>query len=223
MPERLPLAIYGAGGFARETLELVRDINADEAKWEILGFLDDDEEKWGRTLNDAPVIGGMDWLIERSVPPHLCLGIGSPAAKRRVVERVRPNVASFATLIHPSVVRSRHVDIGEGVTIAAGNILTANIALGNFVLLNLACTVGHDCVLGSYCTIAPGVNISGNVRIGTGCDIGTGSSIVQGVGIGEWSIVGAGAAVSKDLPANCTAVGVPAKPIKQRDAGWHLV
>jgi acetyltransferase-like isoleucine patch superfamily enzyme len=40
--------------------------------------------------------------------------------------------------------------------------------------------------------------------------------------IGPWTIVGAGAAVTGDLPANCTAVGVPARPIKTRPDGWHL-
>jgi acetyltransferase-like isoleucine patch superfamily enzyme len=39
--------------------------------------------------------------------------------------------------------------------------------------------------------------------------------------VGEWSIVGAGAVVTKELPSNITAVGAPAKVIKQRDAGWQ--
>ena len=77
--------------------------------------------------------------------------------------------------------------------------------------VNLACTIGHDAVLSEDVTLAPGVNISGNVFVGEGCDLGTGAKVIQGRTLGEWSVIGAGAVVSADLPANCTAVGVPAR------------
>lgn len=216
-----PLAIYGAGGFAREVRELVRDINAEKARWDLIGFLSDDPGTWGTVVNDLPVLGGQRWLEEQSWDAAVVLGIGGPAPKRRLAERLRGVVRDWPTLVHPNVVTSTYVTYGVGAVVTAGNVLTANIQLADFAMLNLACTVGHDCVLGQYVTISPGVNISGNVRIGDGCDIGTGAAIIQGVEIGEWSIVGAGAVVAQSLPANCTAVGVPAKVIKQRDAGWQ--
>jgi acetyltransferase EpsM len=40
------------------------------------------------------------------------------------------------------------------------------------------------------------------------------------VTVGEWTIVGAGAVVIADLPADVTAVGVPARIIRHRPAGW---
>lgn len=57
------------------------------------------------------------------------------------------------------------------------------------------------------------VNIAGNVRVGNYAEIGTGTNIIQGKTIGENAIVGAGSVVVKDIPPNCTAVGVPAVPI----------
>jgi len=222
MPERTPVVIFGAGGFAREVLELVNDINADERRYEVLGFLDDRESMWGTSLNDVPILGGIPWLTEQPRPVAVLLGIGSPATKHRVVSRLRGVAGSFPSLVHPSVVMSKRVEQGIGTIICAGNIWTTNIRLGDFTTTNLACTVGHDVQLGSWSTIAPGVNVSGNVTIGEGCDVGTGSAIIQGVTIGEWSVVGAGAVVARDVPSNCTAVGVPAKPIKHRDPGWQL-
>lgn len=41
-----------------------------------------------------------------------------------------------------------------------------------------------------------------------------GAKIINRLQIGKNTIVGAGAVVSKSLPENCTAVGIPAKPIK---------
>jgi acetyltransferase EpsM len=60
------------------------------------------------------------------------------------------------------------------------------------------------------------VNISGSVEIAEGCLLGTKATVLQGKKIGSWTTVGAGTVVTRDLPANCTAVGIPAKVIKQR-------
>ena len=60
----------------------------------------------------------------------------------------------------------------------------------------------------------PSVNISGEVDINQSVYVGTGAKIINQLSIGENTIVGAGAVVAKSLPANCTAVGIPAKPIK---------
>jgi acetyltransferase-like isoleucine patch superfamily enzyme len=48
-----------------------------------------------------------------------------------------------------------------------------------------------------------------------------GANIIQGHSIGSWSINGAGAVVIENIPANVTAVGVPARVIKIREKGWH--
>ena len=217
-----PIVIYGAGGFAREVLALLEDINRERARWEVLGFLDDNPASAGKVLNGYPILGGLDWLGSANPLPHIALGIGNPATKRKLACSLRGRAAGFPALVHPNVVMSSRVELGEGVIITAGNILTTEIQLGAFSMLNLMCTVGHDTVIGDYATVSPGVNVSGNVRIGEGCDVGTGVKIVQGVEIGAWTIVGAGGVVARDLPPDCTAVGVPAKPIKQREPGWHL-
>lgn len=76
------------------------------------------------------------------------------------------------------------------------------------------CTVGHDTIIDDYCAFMPSVNISGEVHLHQGVYVGTGAKIINLLEIGQETIVGAGAVVSKSLPAKCTAVGIPAKPIK---------
>ena len=104
--------------------------------------------------------------------------------------------------------------MGKGCIVCAGNLITTNVRIGDFVILNLGCTVGHDTVIHDYAAFMPSVNISGEVVIGEGVYVGTGAKIINQLEIGEYAIVGAGAVVSKSLPSHCTAVGVPAKPIK---------
>jgi acetyltransferase-like isoleucine patch superfamily enzyme len=95
-------------------------------------------------------------------------------------------------------------------------VLTNNISIGEHTHVNRCTTIGHDCVVGSFVHLAPGVVLSGNVTVEDGCDIGTRAAIIQGLRVGHDTIVGAGATVLRDLPANVTAVGVPAKVIKTR-------
>ena len=213
-----PVAIVGSGGFGREVAQCLRDIDGDLAPD---CFLTDDTELHGATVGDLPVRGGLDWLDGR---PRIavCIAIGSPAARARVARRVIDMGHDLPTIIHPSVIVGARVQLGPGTIICAGSILTTDIVIGSGVIVNLSCTIGHDVIFGDWITVSPGARISGNVRVGSGCDLGSASSYVQGISIGEWSIVGAGAVVAKDLPANVTAVGMPAKPIKTRPPGWHL-
>jgi sugar O-acyltransferase (sialic acid O-acetyltransferase NeuD family) len=215
------LVIFGTGGFAREVHQVVEDLNQQEALWNVLGFLDDDPAKAGALVHDLPVLGTRDWLISKQVA--VASGIGATSARRRVVEEIlhaSPSV-EFPALVHPLAWMGNRIQIGQGVVVCAGNLLTTDLRIGDHVILNLDCTVGHDSDLGDFVTVAPSVNISGAVRVGEGCDLGTGSTIIQGVNLGEWSVVGAGAVVVKDVPPNSTVVGVPAKVIKQRPPGWH--
>ncbi len=217
-----PVVVYGAGGYGRETVQLIEDINAHRARWDVLGFIDDDPATHGREVNGLPVLGGIDWLSDEGASVRIALGVGSPTAKRRIVARVGSDAQRFITAVHPSVRLCRWLEIGPGTSIAAGTMLTVNIHIGAFVSVNRVCNISHDCRVEDFATIAPATNLSGGVVVGTGAEIGSGVTTIEGVQIGEWTIVGAGAVIANDLPANCTAVGVPARAIKQRESGWQL-
>lgn len=213
---RKQVVILGAGGFAREVLWVFKDINKDKPEWEILGFIDENPDNHGKILCDVPVLGGFEWFdSHRSNAVYAICGVGTPRTKKRLVEKCSDKGIPFCSVIHPSVLLSEYVTIGKGTVITAGNILTTQIEVGDHVIINLDCTIGHDTVIENYCTILPGCHVSGNVHIGKGADLGTGSVIIQGKQIGAWSIIGAGAVVTSDIPAHVTAVGIPAKVIKQ--------
>lgn len=208
------IVIYGSGGFAREVAHLIEDINGQSPKWNLLGFLDDNVENHGSIVNELNVLGGLDWLKEKD-EVSVVLGIGSPKAKKKIITNlVKLKILEFPNLVHPSVKFSRFNVIGKGNVICEGNILTTNITIKDFVTINLNCTIGHDTLISSYSTILPNASVSGEVIFEEEVDFGTNATVIQGITIGAETIVGAGAVVVKDLPAKCTAVGMPAKPIK---------
>jgi sugar O-acyltransferase (sialic acid O-acetyltransferase NeuD family) len=207
-----PLAIVGAGGFGREIAWLADDINREKPTFELVGFIDDEATS---TPEGYPVVGNTDqWIAHGRVDVHLVCALGDPVTRWQVAGRLSDAGFKFATLVHPTVKRSRHVRIGPGGMICADNILTTNIDIGAHALLNLDCTVGHDSTLADYISMMPGVHISGDVTTDIGAYFGTGAVAINGVRIGAWSVIGAGAVVSSDVPRGVIAVGVPAKPIK---------
>ncbi len=205
------LVIIGVGGFGREVAWLVERINKVEPSWDLLGFIDDNKELHGSLCGCYPVLGGMEW-IEQNNDTYVVCAIGASQTRKKVIDRL--NGVKFATLIDPSVLLSKRVSIGEGSIICAGNILTVDIEIGSHVIINLDCTVGHDADIKDFVTLYPSVNISGNVTLEECVEMGTGSQIIQGIEVEKRTIVGAGAVVVKDLPGDSTAVGIPAKVIR---------
>lgn len=212
------IAIYGVGGFGREVLALIQDINRVNPQWNIVGFFDDGYEK-GLMINGYPILGKVDDLNKWEKDIAIAVSIGSPVIKKKILNNIHNPKVSYPTLIHPTVwIGDRSfVEIGKGGIFCAGVMITTNIIIKDFVILNLQCTVGHDTVINDYAAFMPSVNISGEVNIGEGVYVGTGAKIINQLEIGDYTIVGAGAVVSKTLPAHCTAVGVPAKLIKFHD------
>lgn len=206
--------IIGAGGVGRETAQLIEDINSEKQQWNLLGFIDDNKELHGRNINGYEVLGGIELLNNFAGKPSVVCTISNPVIKNSVLKKLNNSNIEFARLIHPTAVISRYADIGKDVIVQAFCYLSTNIVIGDHVQLNPQCGIGHDCLIGDYSSLYWNVNISGNVKIGEGCLFGTKSTILQGISVGKWSIIGANSTIIKDMPAHCTAVGTPAKPIK---------
>lgn len=209
------IAIFGAGGFGREVKTIIDAINTQNSNtYNFIGFYDDGIEK-GSVVNGFPVLGGVDDLNKIISNLELVIALGDSKVKKKIIKKIENELISFPTLIHPKAsVSSDYVKLGKGCIICEGTIITCNITIGNFVIFNLMCTVGHDTVIEDFCAFMPAVNISGEVLIRESVYVGTGAKIINLLEIGENTIVGAGAIVSKSLPDNCTAIGIPAKPIK---------
>jgi sugar O-acyltransferase (sialic acid O-acetyltransferase NeuD family) len=208
------IAVFGAGGFGREVKMLIDQINEVKPTYEFVGFFDDGEPK-GKIVNGFTVLGGKEELNNYSEELCMAYAIGTPSIKKKITDSIINPKISTPTLIHPNVyVGKDDVSIGDGCIICAGCVITVNIKIGRFVILNLGCTVGHDTIIEDHASFMPSVNISGEVLIKEGVYAGTGAKIINQLEIGLYTIVGAGAVVSKTLPDYCTAVGIPAKPIK---------
>jgi sugar O-acyltransferase (sialic acid O-acetyltransferase NeuD family) len=208
------LVILGAGGYARELVDLATDIGG----WELVGFAEADDARRGEVLNGVPVVGSLG-NVERAGDLFAVAGSGDIAPRSRQIAEIEAAGIMAATLVHPTAVVSRHSALGEGTVVCAGASVTSNTTVGRHVLLNNSVTVAHDITIGDRCVLSPGVRISGWVRIEDGCYLGVGAVVLPRVRIGAGAIVGAGAVVTRDVEPGSVVVGVPARPMRHGDAG----
>jgi sugar O-acyltransferase (sialic acid O-acetyltransferase NeuD family) len=212
------VVIIGAGGHGREVAGIIRHQARAAGQVEALGYADDNRDLRGRTIDGLPVLGDWSWFegVDRQEVAVVC-AVGSPQICRRLAERARSLGLSFASVISPLAHVSSFARLGEGVTIFPNCVISPGAFIDSYSILNVAVTVGHGAEVGRYSNINPGVHLAGDVTIGEGCYVGMGANVIQGRSVGAWSIVGAGAAVIRDLPGGVTAVGVPAEVIKRRE------
>lgn len=203
------IIIAGAGGFGRELLQWIKDVNKVMPTWEIMGFIDDDLHALDGVAIDYSVIGTIkDWLPKED--EEFALAFGSPELKRKIVAILKEKGAKFATIIHPTALLSEFAHYGEGFIMFPYSKLSCNSTVGDFVTL-LSTPIGHDNEIGDYTVISGGCNIVRNVKIGKDVFLAAGVCIAQDVVIGDGAYLGLGSVILKDVAPGARMFGNPAR------------
>jgi sugar O-acyltransferase (sialic acid O-acetyltransferase NeuD family) len=164
--------ILGAGGVGREILAVLQH-TALSAQYEVAGFIDDGKSQ-GELVKGVPVLGGLDWILKSDERIHLVIAIGNPAIRRQIIGALAHKELHYPVLIHPhaSFHDKKSITIGKGTYISEGCIITTDVCIGDFCLLNLGVTINHDAIIEDNCVLMPGVRLSCGVTLGTGSYVG---------------------------------------------------
>lgn len=203
------IIIVGAGGFGRELLQWIKDINKIEKEWIIKGFIDDDLSALDKYECDYKVIGTIkDWQPKED--EVFACAIANPKIKEKIVTELKIKGAKFEQIIHPRATMGEFNQIGEGFIMYPKARLTVNIKIGDFVTL-LSSGVGHDVNIGNYSTISSNCGINGHVELGERVFVASNAIIIPSKKIGNDAYIGAGSVVINNVKAGTTVIGNPAK------------
>lgn len=205
---RTPLCVFGASGHGKVVAEA-----AAQSGFELLGFLDDDDARWGHSFQGLPIFGGLGAVAGLPPEARVALGIGDNRARREVFLRLAAQQARLVTVVHPSASVSPSAEVGEGGYVGPLAVIHVDARIGRGCIMNSGSVVEHDAVIGDWAHVSPNAALGGGVTIGEGTHLGLGASVLPGLTIGSWATIGAGAVVIRPMPGSVTAVGVPARVV----------
>lgn len=161
-----------------------------------------------------------DWSREKHVP-----GRYEPAknllASIRSYQRLKARNSLLSRILRPFVViRHRFWSAVSGADIPLDSIIGGGLLLPhpNGIVIHPEARIGPNCLLFQQVTIGTLGHRPGTPVIGGHVDIGAGARILGAVTIGDHARIGANAVVVDDVPAQCTAIGIPARIIPPKQA-----
>jgi acetyltransferase EpsM len=205
--------MLGGGGFAREVLETIYTINK-QTNEEIrpIGFVYDGGSKdTDRLIHGLPVLGEIAYLQDIDLKEiRIVASVGRNSWRAKMVEEAKKYGANFLSIIHPTVTLSKWAKIGEGAIIQRYSGIMPEVIIGDFFVANGFVSIGHDSIIGNYVHINTNAFISGGTVIGNNVFIGVKATVLT-CSVGNDSVIGACALVTKDVPPNSMAKGIPAR------------
>ncbi|EFB3749893.1 NeuD/PglB/VioB family sugar acetyltransferase [Escherichia coli] len=205
------IGIYGAGGFGREVLPIIRQQVG--LKSDVVFIVDDIKEK---VVNETKVVTFDEFCSLKDMDKYYTVAIADSKVRMEIdIKCIREGIKPISIYSQNSVIMD-DVLIGDGAILSPFTCITSNVRIGKSFHANLYSYIAHDCVIGDYVTLAPGVKCNGNVIIEDHAYVGTGAIIRPGTKtkplvIGSHSIIGMGAVVTKTIPSGKTVFGNPAK------------
>ncbi len=190
--------LFGASGHAKVIIDILASQNI-----AVQALFDDNK--------DITELLGIPVFHDLNIKSPLIISIGSNSIRKKISGKIN---AEYAKAIHSSAIISSFANVGMGSVVMQGAIIQSCSQIGKHCIINTGVSIDHDCIIDDFVHISPHATLCGNVSVGEGTWIGAGTTIIQGVKIGKWSVIGAGTVVTKDIPDNVIAAGVPAKTIR---------
>lgn len=213
------LAVFGASGQGKEVREIAEYQNAVENKWEKIIFIDDNKPE-GEFMGLEMV--QLNTAIEKYKRIEFVIAVGEPKTKKKIYERLLSLNCELGNVVSPDSQVSPYCRLGRGIVVKRGAIISADAEIGDDTTIQSYACIGHDAVIGKHCQISTHVDIGGQTIVGDCVFVGLNAPVRELLTIGDNAIISAGAVVLKNVEANVTVMGNPARVISRNDEGGRV-
>jgi sugar O-acyltransferase (sialic acid O-acetyltransferase NeuD family) len=209
------IAIYGAGGFGKEIACLINLINNESNTWNLIGYFDDNSEKKFQKFNNLDIIGGIEDLNKFKEPLSIIFSIGNPSIIQKIYKKIYNNKISYPNILSPDCIflDQSNFNLGKGNIIMPQSLISCNVTIGDFNLMNCGTSIGHDSKIGSFNSFMSYSKISGEVKIGDSNYFGACSLVLQQKKIGNNTVIGASSVIMRNTEDENSYLGNPAVKI----------
>lgn len=206
------LLIIGARGFGREVYNLALDCIKSGLQIRIKGFLDDNADALDGYDNYPSILSSVEDYQIQSNDVFIC-ALGDVKYKKVYVDKILNKGGEFISLIHPLALIGQNTTIGQGCIVRTICSISCDITIGDFVTIMGFVNIGHDANVSNWCHIGAYSFMGGFSFLGDSVTIHPGCKILPHKKVGDNAIVGAGSVVLRNVRANTSVFGVPAKKI----------
>ncbi len=212
------LVFIGYSNIIHIILDIIKEKNE---YYDNFYIIDDNQDFWTTEKEGIKVIGGfqdIERLVDENQITHAAITISENHMNVRYEyfkgcsEKFN---LKFPNFIHPKSVISSTVSIQKGIVICAGVVINPYCVLEDNLVIFTSSSIDHHSRVGNSAIIGPGVHTGGFVNINSKAFLGVGSVILPRISLGENSLIGAGAVVTKNVENNTVVAGNPAKIIRK--------
>lgn len=215
MPARRKVVVLGGPGDGLVVAEAVLQCERAGQPVALAGFLNDVLAP-GTLLHGVAVLGRFEDWPELDGSHVFCPAVQKvkdmPARVRRIAGLGIPN-ERWQTVVHPKAAVSSDVRIGIGAFIASCATVQPECSIGDFASLRAGAMLGHHCCVREHAYVGPNAVMCGRSTLEFGAHLGPGSVLLDGKTMGEFSVAGIGAAVTKSVRPKEIVFGNPAKRV----------
>lgn len=210
----MKLAVYCAGGFGREIYDIAYRINQAEKRWDEIVFIDNYKVE---SPYDDVAIFTMKELPYTPQEVEIVVANGEPFEREVIFNELSEKKYEITTLVDPLANVSTFATLGKGSIVIGYTMINAGVSIGNNVVIQSHCVIGHDIWIDDHTVLSSGFMPSGNIKIGKRVFVGLNTCTIDGVQIGDDSIVSLGSVIYKNVATGMIVMGNPARPIRRND------
>lgn len=204
------LYIIGARGCGRETYNFFTECNLSGI--ECVGFLDDKNDALKGYDGYPPIIGSVESYMPTENDVFIC-ALGDPKWVKHYTSIIEAKGGEFISLISPGASIGKNTKIGTGCVIPGWTVISSDVSIGNHVSIGVFCDIGHDVKIGNCCHIGAYTFMGGGVDIGDCVTCHPRVNILPHKIVAENAVLGASSVIIRNVQANSTMFGIPAKKI----------